>query len=283
MYFWRNDPPRVGDTYRYHVPFTFFKKLRDFFRRVLRRRGEPPPERPKRPTVSRVEVERFVGTPVGNLELYRQALMHRSVLRGETDTHLQSNERLEFLGDAVLGFVTAEHLYHEFPDRNEGFLTRVRAKIVNGQALARFALRLDLGPLIRMSENMDQAGGRRNPTILADALEAVIGALYLDLGEDAARLFIEEKILKPLDLEDLADQQDNYKSLLLEYAQALGWSQPTYRLAEEHGPSHDKTFTVEVLLNEALYGRGVARSKKNAEQQAAGEALDRLRAETRHE
>lgn len=216
------------------------------------------------------------------MALYRQALLHRSVLRGEADTHLQSYERLEFLGDAVLGFVTAEHLYREFPDRDEGFLTRVRAKIVNGQALARFAVRLELGPLIRMSENMDQSGGRQNPTILADALEAVIGALYLDLGEDAARTFIEEKILKPLDLEDLAGQRDNYKSLLLEYAQALGWSQPEYRIAEESGPSHDKTFTVEVLVNGELFGRGTARSKKNAEQQAAGTALDRLREDTRH-
>ncbi len=215
--------------------------------------------------------------PIGNIEYYQQALLHRSMLRGEPRSHLQSNERLEFLGDAVLGFVTAEHLYRKFTERDEGFLTRVRAKIVNGQALARFAERLNLGPLILLSENMDQSGGRENPTILADAFEAVIGALYLDLGEEAARGFIEEKILKELNLEDLADQRDNYKSLLLEHAQSLGWAQPLYRVTDEEGPSHEKTFTVEVLLNGESYGRGVARNKKTAEQEAAGEALDRLR------
>lgn len=213
------------------------------------------------------------------MDLYRQALLHRSVFRGEPTGHLRSNERLEFLGDAVLGFVTAEHLYKEFTDRNEGFLTRMRAKIVNGQALARFAQALDLGPLVSMSQNMDQSGGRQSPTILADALEAVIGALYLDLGEDAARVFIEERILRAIDLEDLADQKDNYKSLLLEYAQSVGWAQPQYRVAHEQGPSHDKTFTMEVLLNGETYGTGVAQSKKKAEQDAAGEALDRLRSE----
>ena len=254
----------------------FLKKLRDSLRRLVRPKTDPARASPKRPTLSRTDVELLVGTPVGDMELYRKALLHRSVFRGEPETHLQSNERLEFLGDAVLGFVTAEHLYKEFPDRNEGFLTRVRAKIVNGQALAQFAIHLDLGPLVIMSENMDQSGGRQTPTILADALEAVIGALYLDLGEDAARMFIEEKILKAVDLEDLADQRDNYKSLLLEHAQSLGWSQPQYRIVEEQGPSHDKIFTVEVLLDGTPFGTGIARNKKKAEQIAAGEALDRL-------
>lgn len=217
--------------------------------------------------------------PIGDLAPFLQALRHRSVLRGEPNTHLLSNERLEFLGDAVLGFIAAERLYHEFPDYDEGFLTRVRAKIVNGQALARYATALGLGPLILMSDNMDQSGGRENPTILADALEAVIGAVYLDLGEDAARTFIEGKILKEVDLEDLAHQRDNYKSLLLEYVQALGWPQPVYRVLNEDGPSHEKVFTVDVILRSESYGRGQARSKKKAEQEAAGKALDRLRIE----
>jgi ribonuclease-3 len=128
-----------------------------------------------------------------------------------------------------------------------------------------------------MSENMDSTGGRDNPTILADAFEAVIGALYLDLGEEAARTFIQEKILKQTDLEDLADQRDNYKSLLLEHVQALGWPQPLYRVAHEEGPSHERIFTVEVVLGDVVYGKGQARNKKTAEQEAAGEALERLR------
>lgn len=261
------------------MPESIFSRLSNFVRRLFPKAGEERRVKRKRPAVLRADIEALVGRPVENMEYYRQALLHRSLLRGEPKGHLQSNERLEFLGDAVLGFVTAEHLYRSFPDRDEGFLTRVRAKIVNGQALARFAMRLDLGPLILLSDNMDQSGGRANPTILADAFEAVIGAIYLDLGEEAARIFIQEKILKEIDLEDLAHQRDNYKSVLLEHAQALGWPQPIYKVTDEEGPSHEKTFTVEVILNGESYGRGVARNKKKAEQEAAGEALDRLREE----
>src|SRR5690606_6937626 len=144
--------------------------------RLIRPRGARPPKK-KDPPVSREGIERLVGMPVGDMKLYEQALLHRSVLRGKSETYLLSNERLEFLGDAVLGFVTAEHLYHHFPDKDEGFLTRLRAKLVNGQALAQYAEHLELGPLLLLSENMIQAGGRKNPTILADAFEAIIGAL----------------------------------------------------------------------------------------------------------
>lgn len=244
---------------------------------MVRKKGLP------KPRVSREDIERLLGGPVGDMRLYEQALLHRSVLRGEPNSHLLSNERLEFLGDAVLGFVTAEHLFHEFPEKDEGFLTRLRAKLVNGQALADFATSVGLGPLILLSDNMDQSGGRENPTILADAFEALIGALYLDLGEEAARIFIQEKVLEELDLEDLAHQRDNYKSLLLEHVQALGWPQPQYRVTNEEGPSHQKTFTVEVILNDRSYGRGQARSKKKAEQAAASEAINRLRHEETYE
>lgn len=257
---------------------TIVEKVRGFFQRNLRRRKARPV-----PVVSRDELESLLGMPVGEMKLYEQALLHRSVLRGDPDSHLHSNERLEFLGDSVLGFIVAEHLYRRFPDRDEGFLTRVRAKLVNGEALAEFASALGLGPLILLSDNMDQSGGRENPTILADAFEALVGALYLDQGEEAARTFIEGKILKEIDLEDLALQRDNYKSLLLEHVQALGWPQPQYRVANEEGPSHEKTFTVEVILRGEPYGRGRARSKKKAEQEAAGEALIRLRQENRQE
>ena len=220
-----------------------------------------------------------MGVRVGDMRLYEQALRHRSMLRGQPGAYLASNERLEFLGDAVLGFVAAEHLYRHFPDENEGFLTRLRAKVVSGAALARCARRLQLGVHILMSENAVQAEGRRNASILADTLEALIGALYLDAGLEAARAFITTHLMEPVNLPELARQRRNYKSLLLEYAQARGWAQPRYRVATLEGPSHDRTFTVEVLLNEEPYGEGTARSKKKAEQQAAGQALDRVRAE----
>ena len=189
------------------------------------------PDRPARwPTVSREAIEGLVGMSISDLALYEQALRHRSLLRGQLRSHLYSNERLEFLGDAVLGFVVAEYLYRHFPDETEGFLTRLRAKLVNGQALAEYARLLDLGPLILMSENMAQKDGRKNQTILADAFEAVIGALYLDLGFHEARRFIRRTMLEHVDLNDLAERQDNFKSLLLEYVQAQGWPQPQYRV-----------------------------------------------------
>ena len=255
-----------------------FASLRSALHRLVRRLFRPSAlERPApEATPFRREVERLVGHAAGDLALYEQALAHRSLLRGQADSHLASNERLEFLGDAVLGFVVAEHLYHHFPERDEGFLTRLRAKLVSGQALARTARRVGLGGLIRMSEHMAQADGRQNASILADAFEAVIGALYLDLGLGAARAFIHRTILAEVNLDKLATRRDNHKSLLLEFAQARAWPQPTYRVVEEHGPSHDKVFTVEVVVGETPCGRGRAGSKKQAEQQAAAEALERL-------
>ncbi len=211
--------------------------------------------------------------------LFEQALTHRSRFRGQADTHLATNERLEFLGDALLGFVMADVLYERFPDKNEGYLTRLRAKLVSSKALARYARGIDLGPHLLMSENAAQSEGHDNPNILSDAYEALIGALYLDQGMDAARQFIHASALDPIDLAALAAQNENYKSQLLEYVQALGRAQPTYRVVHAEGPSHDRVFTVDALLNGTAYGQGTAGSKKKAEQLAACEALDTLREE----
>jgi ribonuclease-3 len=254
---------------------------------VLRRPFERPPPTDGAPTrareditpsgVARRDVERLVGMPVGDLALYEHALRHRSVFRGVVTTGTESNERLEFLGDAVLGAVVAERLYAEFPDRDEGFLTRMRANLVNGQVLADYARAIGLGPLILMSDNMATSDGRQNQTILADAFEAVVGAIYLDLGFAAARRFVFELIDRLVDLHGLVEQRSNYKSLLLEYVQARGWPQPTYEVIVEEGPSHDRRFTIDVLVDGVPRGRGQARSKKQAEQGAAREALDALR------
>ncbi len=251
--------------------------------RLLRRLGavaEPEaPEAEERSALPQKQVEALVGASVRDASLYLRALTHRSVLRGHTDTHLLSNERLEYLGDAVLGFITAEHLHHLFPDQDEGFLTRLRAKLVNGQALAAAARRIQLGALLFVSDNVEETGGRQNASILSDALEAFIGAIYLDLGMAQAKSFVYRVLFQDVDLASLAEQHDNYKSLLLEYAQARGWPQPHYRLAGEEGPSHERQFIVEVVVRREPYGRGAASSKKRAEQRAAAEALARLRAE----
>jgi ribonuclease-3 len=232
-------------------------------------------------TARRRQIEAFVGMPVGDVEIYERALRHRSVLRGIPDSHLQSNERLEFLGDAVLGVAVAERLYVEFPDRDEGFLTRLRARLVNGPMLASYADALGLGPLLLLSPNMAQAEGRSNPTILADAFEAVLGALYLDRGFDDARRFVFDLLTEHVDLDDLAEQRSNFKSLLLEHVQARGQAQPVYNVVAEEGPSHDRRFTIEVCVEDIALGLGRARSKKQAEQEAAAEALERLREEER--
>ena len=227
----------------------------------------------------RRQIEAYVGTSIGDLALYERALRHRSVLRGIPDGHLQSNERLEFLGDAVLGVAVAERLYDEFPDRDAGFLTRLRARLVNGIMLASWAEALGLGPLLLLSPNMDQAEGRSNSTILADAFEAVLGALYLDQGFDAARQFVFDLLDEHVDLGDLAEKRSNFKSLLLEHVQARGQAQPVYNVVAEEGPSHDRRFTIEVAVEGVALGLGRARSKKQAEQEAACEALERLREE----
>ena len=227
--------------------------------------------------LSRKAIEHLVGFRVSNMVLYERAMVHRSLLRGEIPQNMQSNERLEFLGDAVLGFITAEHLFASFPEKDEGFLTRLRAKLVNGKALAQCAEKIDLGDLILMSKNMVQEHGRTNRTILADAFEALIGAIYLDQGLETARAFIHRTMLDHVDLNALSHQYDNYKSLLLEYAQARGWSQPQYQVVTEEGPSHAKIFTVDAILKGQPYGQGQGGSKKMAEQRAAKEALIRLR------
>ena len=216
-----------------------------------------------------------LGCAISNQDLYRQALRHRSLLRGKPDAHLYSNERLEYLGDAVVGFLVAEHLYATFPERDEGFLTRLRAKLVNGRALAERAREIDLASFMLVSDSLNNEQ-RDSNSILADAFEAIIGALYLDQGMEITRAFVERTVLSHMDLDQLAKVRDNFKSMLLETVQARSQMQPEYSVISESGPSHDKRFVVAVLINSEEFGRGEGRSKKDAEQKAANQALKRL-------
>lgn len=247
--------------------------IRSFFLRFTRK-----PKPVLSGDLDRAAVERLTGHTISDLSLYERALTHRSLLRADPQAIRESNERLEYLGDAILGMVVAEHIFRKFHDRDEGFLTRLRAKLVNKKALATSASFLNLGEIILMSEAIASTTGRTSESILSDAFEAIIGAIYLDLGMDAARVFIERTVLGRVNLLDLANQKDNYKSHLLEYAQARAWSQPTYRVKAESGPSHDKIFTVEVFLTDRMLGEGTAKNKKDAEQLAASEALRSLTA-----
>lgn len=232
--------------------------------------------------VDRQAVERLIKLRLNNLQLYERALTHRSLLRSEPGAGLHSNERLEYLGDAVLGLIVAEHLFRKFSDRDEGFMTRLRAKLVNGRALAKSASRINLGAYLLVSDSLAESNGRSSQSVLADAFEALIGAIYLDLGIDAARRFVTRTVLKRVNLSELARRKDNHKSALLEYAQARQWPQPTYRVVAEAGPSHNRTFSIEVLVNGRQLGEGRAKSKKKAEQSAAAAALEQLSEDETH-
>lgn len=241
---------------------------------------QPPPSDDGAP--SRQTLETLVGRSVGERALYVEALTHRSLTRGPQSTgeRTRSNERLEFLGDALVGVEVAEALFHRFPKESEGALSRLRARLVSERALARCAERLELGRHLRMSENADRSGARSSPTVLADAFEALVGAVYLDRGARAARSFVRKHVLDAAGVEALADEpSENYKSRLQEHVQARRPVQPAYRVEEIAGPPHDRTFTVEVLIDGTVRGTGTAPSKKGAEQDAAREALVHLREE----
>lgn len=221
------------------------------------------------------ELEKIIGTQIDERNIYVEALIHRSFLE-ENETFTFSNERLEFLGDSVLNLIIGEYLFNKFPNEEEGFLTKVRAKMVNRNALSLVAENLNLGEFLIISSNVPKSIAHNSKSILSDALEALIGAVYLDKGIEVCKKFIQTNILEPAlkNGEHLIDE--NYKSQLLEYAQANKLSIPVYQIVSEQGPHHDKTFTAEVLVGEKVLGEGKGKSKKEAEQNAAQVALNTI-------
>ncbi|MCE5321729.1 ribonuclease III [bacterium] len=211
---------------------------------------------------------------IKDLGLLRQALTHRSYL-GES-AEAVSNERLEFLGDSVLGVVIAEYLYTQFPERSEGELAKAKAVAVSEPVLSESAKQLGLQDMILMSSGEEASGGRKRHSIMADAFEALVAVIYLDSGLEAARQFI----LRALDsiLKDVERKQHirDYKTLLQEYTQGIHKKAPLYVVIDEKGADHDKTFTVEVMLDDRRLGSGVGKSKKQAEQAAALQALEKI-------
>jgi ribonuclease-3 len=222
------------------------------------------------------EFAKHIGCGFRRLELLQQALKHRSYLPQANERRVSSNERLELLGDAVLGLVVTEALYHRFPDKEEGEITAMKSLLVSRKILARFARQLDLGRFILMSEAEERSGGRSRPSIISDTFEAVIGAIYIDGGLMPARAFIEAVVLKEIEPILGEEQHRNFKSLLLEYSQRYNLGVPTYAVRSEEGPDHDKIFTVEVRVQNRMVGVGAGNSKKRAEQSAAQNALARL-------
>lgn len=217
-------------------------------------------------------LERTIGYRFKDRAFLVGALKHRSALHKLQEDRSYSNERLEFLGDAVLDLIIAEYFYHLFPTMVEGHLTQLRSVIVSGSSLVGAAKKLGLGDYIILSENEDRAGGRERSSILEDSFEAIIGAIYLDGGMKPAREFIETHLLDNWREIVTRDEFVNFKSLILEHAQANHWPNPEYRLVEESGPDHSKQFVVELILNNESHGIGEGPSKKVAEQKAASVA-----------
>ena len=220
------------------------------------------------------DLEAAIGYRFRDISLLQNALAHSSYANERWHNSLLSNERLEFLGDSILGMTVADHLYRTFPDRPEGELTRMRADMVCETTLATVAEQIGLGQHLLLGHGEEQGGGRGRASILADAVESIIAACYLDGGMDAAKAFITRFVLCHVPVRKL--QNVDYKTTLQELVQQKKNQVLSYALVGESGPDHDKTFQVEVSLNGVAVGTGTGRSKKRAEQDAAHAAIQKL-------
>ncbi len=223
-----------------------------------------------------LEFEEKIGYSFKDKSLLELALTHSSF--ANENKLKKNNERFEFLGDSVLGFVTAEYLFSEYKNRPEGEMTKLRAAVVCEKSLFKFAEQIDLGKYILLGRGEDSTGGRNRPSVVSDAFEAVVAAIYLDGGMDAVKPYILRFIKDAVKRE--ASFKDN-KSLLQEEIQKVKGNTLTYEEVGEEGPDHDKTFVFKVKLNGEEIGEGKGKSKKEAEQNAAGAALEKIHNEAR--
>ena len=206
-----------------------------------------------------------------NKSLLDLALTHRSWVN-EHKGERSSNERLEFLGDAILEFVASKEIYDQFPDKEEGYLTVLRANLVNTAALAAVAKKLDLGIELFLSKGEVDGGGRTNTSLLADTIEAIIGAIFIDRGLTDAEKFIKDYLLSEV-TKTASEPLKDSKSQLQEIVQSKGLPAPKYRVSEESGPDHNKKFIIEEIIKGKAWGNGVGKSKGEAEQEAARQVL----------
>lgn len=212
--------------------------------------------------------------PPYNFHLYNQALTHSSYTYENRVSSLENYERLEFLGDAVLKIIVSEYLFERFPEYREGELTKIRAVIVSDASLSRLAQALDLGRYMIFGASEARTGGTHKISNLACGLEALLGALFLDGKMAETRMWLCHMMQDEVTLVDLSKTKDNFKAALQELTQAEGDGLPVYRTVKESGPSHNKTFYVEVLVNQEVVGHGTGKTKKEAQQSAAKVALD---------
>jgi ribonuclease-3 len=216
-----------------------------------------------------------LGLQFSDILLLNRALTHRSYLNEHPDA-LEDNERLEFLGDAVLDFLVGAWLYNHFPEMREGELTRMRSALVRTDTLAYFAADIGLGDVMRLGRGEDESGGRERPAILCGMFEALIGALYIESGFKAVRDFVEPMLVEAAEQVLVGRNDHDAKSLFQEWAQSQNLGTPLYRTVAAHGPDHAKSFEVEVLVDGKVYGRGVGKSKQAAAKEAARQALETL-------
>ncbi len=238
-----------------------------------------------KPHVTREQIQEILGIKVKNISYYQRALVHKSIYKAVKcyrGTNLQGyllqhNERMEFLGDSVLSLIVANYLFHKYTDKDEGFLTRIKTKLVNGTQLAKLAKSIDLGKYILMSNHVASIKGRDSQKILEDAFEAFLAAIFNDLGFDAVNSFV-LNIIDSLDFNEILIE-DNYKDILLRYAQhdKIKPSTPEYALISQDGPPHNRVFTVAVVINEIQHCQGSGKSKKQAEQVAAFNTLKKFK------
>ncbi len=210
-----------------------------------------------------------------NKALFDQAFTHRSYLN-ESRKKIESNERLEFLGDSILSFVVSDYLYKTYPEFNEGILTNLRSLIVNTKSLAQQSRELEFGTLLKLSHGEEESKGRENESLLANCFEAYLGGLYFDQGLEAVSAFIAEQLFPKI--ADYVQRKafKDPKSMLQEYVQAQKYTSPIYKVLHEEGPPHAKIFTIGAYVNDALTSEGVGKSKQEAEEQAAKVALEKL-------
>jgi len=221
-----------------------------------------------------LELEQIIGTTIDDPTLFQRALRHRSMLSKDQYAKYDSYERLEFLGDAVLDLIAAEILFNRYPKKDEGFLTKIRAKLVRGETLALLSTKLGFEALMEIGENNSVV--KISKSILADVFESIVAAIYITKGYPVAFQFVERVYTEFIDFEELVTTVDNHKSALLEYTQAERLPLPHYKLIRESGPGHNRTFEVKVMVGTDELGTGIGKSKKKAEQLAAEVALQSL-------
>lgn len=225
------------------------------------------------------DLQQTIGIAFKDTSLLEQAFIHSSYVNENPDSPLPNNERLEFLGDALLSFIVTEKLYHEFHHLAEGELTEIRVSLIREETLAQIASELNLGDYLYLAKGEELTGGRHRQSNLADTFEALIGAIFLDQGLTATRDFVLRKLHSQLEQIKTGGIGQNYKALLQELTQAKYKQLPAYRIVEASGPDHDKDFTVEVTLGDRILGTGSGKSKRAAEMEAAHSAWEKLAAE----